>query len=76
MRDRADAADALRDVVRVRGLAALEDRLHAAVQTAGDPRVLDDAAVDLDLDAEVTLDSGDRIDLDPCHYLSPPFFLS
>ena len=48
VRDRADAADALGDVERVRGRAALQDGLHAAVQTAGDPGVLDDAVLDLD----------------------------
>ena len=62
VRDRADAADALRDVEGVRGRAALQDRLHAAVQTAGDPCVLDDAVLDFDLDAQVTLDAGDRVD--------------
>ena len=76
MRDRAHAADALRDVEGVRGGTAQQDGLHAAVQTAGDPSVLDHAVVDFDLDAQVTLDPGDRVDHYSCHYLSPPFFFA
>ncbi len=41
---------------------------------AGDPCVRDDAVLDLTLDAQVTFDSGERIDDDVgSHYLSPPF---
>ena len=66
VRDGADAADALRDVEGVGRLAAHEHRLHAAVQAAGDPRVLDSAVLDLDLDPQVSLDAGDRVEDDAC----------
>ena len=77
MRDRAHTADALRDVERVGRLAADEHGLHAAVQTAGGPRVGDDAIHNFNLDAEMTLDTGNGVNDCACHYLSPPFiFLS
>ena len=50
-----------------RGIAALEDDLDAAEHRGRRPGVLDLAAVDLGLDAQVPLDAGDGIDDDVSH---------
>jgi hypothetical protein len=76
VRDRAHAAYTLRDVVGVSRGTAHEDRLHAAIQTAGDPSILDYSVVDFDVDAEVTLDTSDGVDGYQCHNYSPPFLVS
>jgi hypothetical protein len=61
MRDGANAADALGNVVGIGGLAALHDHFHAAEESTGNPRIGDDATLDFALNAEVTLDSGKRV---------------
>ena len=76
VRDRAHAADALCDVERIGWLPADKDGLKTAVQAAGHPSVFDDATVDFNLDAQVTLNTGNGVDSYSCHYLSPPFFFA
>ena len=59
------AADALDERPRVARVAALEDHLESAPHRAGGHRVADHVVlVDVDLDAQVTLDPRDRIDDD------------
>jgi hypothetical protein len=61
---RADAADALGEDPGVARVAPPEDGLDAAPHGPAGPRVLDRAALHLDVDAEVTLDPRDGIDRD------------
>ena len=62
---RAHAADALDEGPGVARIAALEDDLESAPHRAGRDGVADDVlVVDVDLDAQVPLDAGDRIDDD------------
>ena len=60
--NRADAADALHDLRSVLGRAVLHDKLHAAEAAAGHPCIRHDAVLNLHLDAQMTLDAGDRVD--------------
>jgi hypothetical protein len=64
MDGRAHPAETLGEQPRIPWVAALEDVLDATPHLAGRPRVLDLAPIDLDIDAKVALDSGDRIDDD------------
>ena len=62
VRHRAHAADALHDLRRIFGRAILHDELHTAEAAAGHPGVGDLAVLDFHLDAEMALDTGDRVD--------------
>ena len=67
----ADATDALGEGPRVARIAALENHLDAAPHRAGGDGVADDVVgVDIDLDAQVSLDARDGIDDDPFPELS------
>ena len=70
--NRADAADALHDLRSVLGRAVLHDKLHAAEAAAGHPGVGDHAVLDLHLDAEMALDTGNGINNRTCQVSSPP----
>ena len=63
----AHAADALDDLGGVLGGAVLHHQLHATEAASRNPRVGDAAIRDLHLDAQMTLDAGDRIDNRTCH---------
>ena len=64
----AHAADPLREDPGVARIAPAQDKLDAAEHGRGRPRVLDRAAVDFGLDAQVAFDPGDRIDDDVGHH--------
>jgi hypothetical protein len=64
MNRRAHAADALGDGPGVARVATDEDGFDAAPHLAGSPGFLDLAAVDLDINTQVTFDSRDRINRD------------
>ena len=68
----AHAADALDDLGGVLGSTVLHDELHAAEATAGNPRVGNDAVLHFHLDAEMALDTGNRINNGTCQVSSPP----
>jgi hypothetical protein len=68
----AHAADALGDGPGVARVAAEQDQFDAAPHLAGGPGLLDAAAVDIDVDAQVAFDAGDRINRYALgHFLSP-----
>ena len=62
VRNGAHAADTLDDLGRILGGAVLHDELHAAEAAAGHPCIRHDAVLNLHLDAQMTLDAGDRVD--------------
>ena len=72
VRNGAHAADALDDLGRILGGAVLHDELHAAEAAAGHPGVGDHAVLDLHLDAEMALDTGNGINNRTCQVSSPP----
>jgi hypothetical protein len=60
----AHATDALGDRPGIARIATDQDVLDAAPHLAGRPRFADLAAVDFDVNSQVTFDSGDRINRD------------
>jgi hypothetical protein len=65
VRARAHAADAFDEGPGVARVAALEDDLQPAPHRAGADGVADDVlVVEVDLDAQVAFDAGDRVDDD------------
>ena len=72
VRNGAHAADTLDDLGRILGGAVLHDELHAAEAAAGHPGVGDHAVLDLHLDAEMALDTGNGINNRTCQVSSPP----
>ena len=68
----AHAADALGDGPGVARIAAQQDQFNTAPHLAGRPGLLDAAAIDIDVDAQVALDTGDRVNRYALgHFLSP-----
>jgi hypothetical protein len=63
MFDRADAANPLRDVLGVQGVASAQDGLKPAEHLAGDESAGHFLAIDLHLDTKVALDARNRIQL-------------
>ena len=63
VRYRAHAADALYDLGGILGGAVLHHKLHAAEAATGNPGIRDDTVrVHFHLDAQVTFDTGNRVD--------------
>jgi hypothetical protein len=71
---RSDAAGALYKMMGIPGIASLKDQLDPPEHLTGTPGVNHLAAGDLDLNSEVTFDSGDRIYRNSfCHMISSIF---
>ena len=60
----ADPADALRDGPGVARIASQQDQFHPAPHLAGRPGFVDLAAIDVDIDAQMAFNAGDRINGD------------
>ena len=72
----ADAADPLGNVPGIARVPSLEDQFKAPEQGAGCPGVLDLPALYLEIYPQMSLYTCEWVNSDPCHYFSPPSFLS